>query len=434
MTSFNITGLSSGIDTSALITQLMTLAAAPQTALENQLSATQTELSAFQTLNTKLAAVKSAADTLALSSTWAATSATSSDTSILATGSSNALAGTATSFSVTAVAQAQTSTLALSDPNNAADSSAGLTLTIGGTSTTLSLAGNAATDVVSAVNSANLGVRASIIATSTGSVLQFSSTASGTANSFDISGLSGSLQTLTAAQDASITVGSGPAAYTVSSSTNTFANAIPGVTFSVSKLTANATISVATDATSISNAVSALVNATNDALKTIGAATGKGAVLAGDNTVSSLTQKLLGVISAGTSGKSFSTAGVGITSAGQLTFDAAAFASAYAKDPTGIQSMVRTGLATGLSTAGSNATDPGTGTLSQLITADNTQISSLTKQISAWDSKLATQKSTLEAKFAAMEAALSKLKSQSSFLTSVFSSSTTSTSTPSSTG
>jgi hypothetical protein len=33
-----------------------------------------------------------------------------------------------------------------------------------------------------------------------------------------------------------------------------------------------------------------------------------------------------------------------------------------------------------------------------------------------------------------MEAALSKLKSQSSFLTSVFSSSTTSTSTPSSTG
>jgi flagellar hook-associated protein 2 len=431
VTAFNVSGLASGIDTTSLITQLMTVAAGPQTALKNQLGNVQTQLSIYQTINTKMAAVKSAADALALASTWGATTATSSDPSIVANGSSNALAGTATTFSVTQVARAQTSTLAVADPTNAASTATGLDLTVAGVPTHLALTGSSATDVASAINSASLGIRASVINTGSGTVLQFSSTSTGAQNTFSISGLTdGTPNTLVSAQDASVTVGgTSPGAYTLTSNTNTFTDAIPGVTFTVSKVVSDATVSVAANATSISNATNALVTATNDALSTIGSATAQGAVLAGDPTLEGLTQKMLSVVSAGASGQSYSIAGVGLTSTGSLTFDANAFAASYAKDPSSVQSMVQNALATGYSSVGLNATDTTSGSLTQLINTDNTQITSLNKQISDWDSKLADQKTSLQAKYAAMEAALSKLQSQSSYLTQMFASQTGTTTT-----
>lgn len=415
MTSFSIAGLSSGIDTTSLISQLMTVAAAPQNALQGQLSQVQKQLSAYQDINTKMAAVKSAADALAIARTWQATTAASSDASIVASGSSTALAGTSTTMSVTQLAQAQVSTAALADPANAANAAAGLDLTIGVSTTHLNLAGNAATDVVSAINAAGLGIRASLITTSTGSVLQLASTSTGQANSFSISGLSAPVQSLRPAQDATITVGD-PAngGYSVTSSSNTFADAIPGVSFTVSKLTTDATLSISSDTTSISNAVAALVNATNTALKTISADTAQGGVLTGDTTLNALTEKLLGVVSAGAGGKSFATAGVDITSTGTLTFNADSFAAAFAANPALVQSQLQTSLSAGFSSVGDGATNGASGSLTQVITSDNSQISSLNKRITNWTSKLAGQKLSLQTKYAAMEAALSKLKSQSS--------------------
>jgi flagellar hook-associated protein 2 len=425
VTSFSISGLSSGIDTTSVITQLMSIAAAPQTALKTRLSTTKSELSAYQTINTKMAAVQTAADALALASTWKATTATSSDSSIVATGSATATAGSATTFSVTAMARAQTTTAPVSDTNNAAVAANGIDITIGsGSATHISLSGSKLSDVVSAINSAGLGVKASVITTSSGaSVLQLNGTSSGAANSFSISGLTDTTTNIATAQDAQVTVGDPSAGgYTLSSSTNTFTNAIPGVTFTVSKLTTDATISVGSDADSIAKAVQTLVTAANDALTTIGQATAQGAILAGDNTVSSLTQKILSVVSAGAGGKSLSDAGIEITSAGQLTFDSDTFSTAYAADPSSIQSMVQTSFASGMSTVGKNATDSASGTLTQLINSDNSQITSLNKQISDWDTRLSDQKTALETKYAAMEAALSKLKSESSYLTSMFNS------------
>ncbi|UQX87945.1 flagellar filament capping protein FliD [Jatrophihabitans telluris] len=423
MTSFSISGLSSGIDTSSVISQLMTLAAAPQNALKSQLNSTQSELSAYQAINTKMAALKSAADKLALPSTWAATTATASDTSIVASGSSTAVAGTSTTFSVTSVAKAQISTFSPADPANAATAANGLDLTIGSTTTHLALAGNSLSDVASAINSAGLGVRAAVVNTTNGTILQMTSTSTGAANGFSLSGTSATQQNIVAAQDATIAVGD-PAAggYSVSSSTNTFTDAIPGVTFTVSKVVTDANIGVSTDSSSISSAVQGLVSAANDALSIVSQATARGAILAGDSSVTQLTQKILGVVSAGVSGGSYATSGIGITATGTVTFDSAAFSTAYAKNPSGVQKMVQTSFSGAMSTVGAAATDSGTGTLTQLITADNTAISSLNKQITAWDAKLATQKSSLQVKYAAMEAALSKLKSQSGYLTSMFNS------------
>jgi len=428
MAGLSISGLSSGIDTQSVIQSLLAVAAAPQNALKTQLTTVQNQLSAYQSVNAKMAAVQSAANVLANASTWAATTATSSDPSIVATGSSSALSGTSTTFSVTALAQAQTSTATVADPANAATAANGLDLTTGGATTHVDLSGNAASDVVSAINGANLGVRAALInVQGGGQVLQFTSTSSGADNSFSISGLNDSLTTMVAAQDASVTVGDPTnGGYTITSNTNTFVNAVPGVTFTVSKLTADpATISVTTDSNSVSKAVQSLVTAINSALGEINGDTGQGSALDGDSTVNMLTQQMLSVISYGTSsGKSFSEAGVDVTSNGTVTFDTAAFAAAYAKDPNAVQSMLQTSLASGFSAVANNATDSVSGSLTALINTDNTQITSLNKQISDWDTKLADQQTALTNKYAAMEAALSTMKSQSSFLTSAFASMT----------
>jgi flagellar hook-associated protein 2 len=423
VTTFNISGLVSGIDTSSVIDQLMTVAAAPQTALQNNVASDQAEVSALQTINTKMAAVKSAADTLAQASTWAATTATASDSSIVASGSATALAGTSTTFSVTQIARAQVSTASFTDANNAADAASGIQISVNGAQAVqVDLSGNSINDVASAINSGGLGLRASVVNTTNGTILQLSSTSTGAASAFTVTGLTGAnLNTISTAQDAQITVGTTAGSYTVASSTNTFTDAIPGVTFTVSKPVTDATISVATDSKSISDAVSSLVSAANDALSTISSATAQGAVLSGNVQVNSLTQVLLGVVSAGASGsRSYSAAGIGLTSSGQLTFDADAFAAAYASDPSGVQSMLQTTLATGFSAAGAGASDPTTGSVTALINGDNDEITSLNKQIADWQTRLDQQKTDLQSKYAAMEAALSKLKSQSSYLTSVF--------------
>ncbi|HEU5270282.1 MAG TPA: flagellar cap protein FliD N-terminal domain-containing protein, partial [Jatrophihabitans sp.] len=70
MSAFSISGLSSGIDTTSLISQLMAVAAQPQTALKNQLAGEQHVISAYQAINAKLSAFSDAAT--AVQQAWTA--------------------------------------------------------------------------------------------------------------------------------------------------------------------------------------------------------------------------------------------------------------------------------------------------------------------------------------------------------------------------
>ena len=423
MTSFNIAGLSSGIDTASLISQLMTVASRPQTALKTQLSNLQGDVAAYQDINTKLAAVKTAADTLAGADAWAGTTATSSDKSVVATGSSSAVTGTSSTFTVSAVARAQVTTVAIADSAHAATLANGIDIIDANNAPHhVTITSESAAGVASAINNTpNIGVRAAVITTDSGTILQLTSTATGEASAFSVTGLTGTPKTLTPALNAKITVGDPTAGgYTVTSASNTFTNAIPGVTFTVSALAADVTIGVTADSTSISNAVKAMVTAVNSALSTIASDTAQASVLSGDRLLAGVTQQLLGIVSGGSSGASFSKAGVSLTATGALTFDPVAFASAYSLDPAGTQAMVGTTLAASYATAADSLSNSTTGSLTGVIKDDTDQESTLAKSIAAWDTKLANQKDSLTIRYAAMESALSKLKSQSAYLTSMF--------------
>lgn len=433
MTAFNISGLVSGIDTTSLIDQLMTVAAQPQTALQTQATNDQSQLTAYQAVNAKLAAVQTAAQTLASSDTWNATTATSSNPSVVATGSTSAQPGSATTFSVSKLATAQITTVATGGADIADPASGIDVVDSGGTTHHLTLTSGTASGVAAAVNAAGLGVRAALINSDSGQILQLTSTTTGSAAAFTIYGLSQPTQNLATAQDAQISVGD-PAAggYTVSSATNTFANAIPGVTFTVSALASNVSVAVTSNESSISASAQALVTAVNAALAEINQDTGQGGVLSGDGTLEALQQRLLSVVAAGTgAGTSFATYGIGLTSTGALTFDPDAFAAGFSADPDAAKTAV-SAFATSMTGVATGATDPSTGSITQLINAENSSIKGLNDQIATWTTRLADQKTSLQAKYAAMEAALSKMKSESSYLTSIFNQSSSSSSSASS--
>lgn len=418
MSAFSISGLSSGIDTTSLISQLMTVAAQPQTALKNQLSTEQSVISAYQALNTKLTAFQAAADAVNQASTWTSTKATSSNPAVVASTTSAATAGSSTTFDVIQLATAQISTLSAATGTVVANPQNGIDVVdSAGTTHHLSLADGTVDSVATAVNNAGLGLRAAVVNTDSGQVLQFTATTTGSAGAFTINGLDNAPQTLVAAQNAKIAVGN-PAAggYSVSSSSNTFTNAIPGVTFSVGAVATGVTVSVGSDAGAISDKVKALVAAANDVLSTLGTDTGKGAILEGNYQINAITQRVLATVSHGdASGNSFSALGVQLTSTGTFAFDANAFASAYAADPAKTQTSLAGSLASSLSSLASNAS---TGTVSPLISSGTSHVSDLNKQISAWDTRLADQQTSLQKKYTAMEVALQKLQSTSTWLAS----------------
>ncbi len=417
MSAFSISGLSSGIDTNSLISQLMTVAAQPQTQLKNQLSVQQNTLTAYQSINTKLTALQAAADAVKQASTWGATKAVSSSTAVVASTTSAAIAGSAATFDVIRMATAQISTVAATGAVVAAPPNGIDVIDSAGVTHHLALADGSASAVATAVNNAGLGIRATVINTDSGPLLQFTSTATGAAGAFTINGLDTPPQTLVAGRDAQIAVGN-PAAggYTLSSSTNTFNNVIPGVTFSIGAVASGVTVAVSSDATAISDKMKALVDAANATLAELGKHTGKGGVLESDFQISSIANSVLSAISRGDGANtSFASIGVQLTSKGELAFDATAFTSAYAADPAKAQATAATSLA---ATVSSLAMKSSTVTLSPLINSGTSQVSQLNKQISDWDTRLASQRTAMQAKYAAMEVALQKLEATSSYLTS----------------
>src|SRR3954454_3380273 len=426
--SFNVSGLLGGaagaIDTTALVSQLIEAAALPQTQLKNQLSVQQTIESAYQAIASKLSSMQTAAQALTDPTAWKATTATSSSTGVLATSSAAAQTGT-TTFNVLALAQAQVTTIA-ADANGVVSSTPanGIKITTAdGVVHDIAITSGSAGDVASAINTANVGVRATVVNSDTGSVLQLNSTTTGASHSFSVtSGFDATAQTVTAAGNAKIGVGTvGAGGYEVSSASNTFTGVIPGVTFSVSALATGVSITVTSDQQSISDKVKAFVDSVNTARSTMGATMAAGAVLQGNYDIQRLQQSLGSVISNGTAtGDSFKDYGIDIDKGGVLSFDAKAFAAAYAADPVATQGVVSDSFASTLDTLTTGAIDPTQGTITTANATAKAEETRLNKQINDWTDRLNLMQVTFQAKYTAMQTALGKLQSQSTYLTSMF--------------
>jgi flagellar hook-associated protein 2 len=429
----SVDGLISGLNTTDIISKLMQVEAQPQTALKTKLANQQNVITAFQSINSKLAALKTAAEALAGStyanltgtSAWQAVAATSSSDTVAATAASGAPAGQMT-FNVTSLAKTHVLTVPLDEGDNAVVNGSTLQVSINGAVPPLPIIvnNNNPQGTADAINAANLGIRAAVITTNQGRVLQLSATQTGVEHQFTIDNFLNAPAILSQAKDATITVGDpNSGGYTVSSPTNTLTGVPPGVTLTVSKEQENVTVSVDPDSAGLADNMQKMVDAANAALAEIKAksaydATGKnGGVLSGNLGVQQLQQRLLSSVSNGLSGfGGFNKVGIQLDQSGSLTFDRNAFLAAYKADPEGTQTAVSTGIATSLADIAKSATDPISGTITQAVQGSNARMRALNNEIADWDVRLAARQTALRRQYSGLEVALGKLKDQSTWL------------------
>jgi len=436
VSSSSVDGLISGLSTTSMIQQLMAAEAAPQDKLKSSLTDEQTATKAYQAVNTKMSAIQTAAEALTTATGWQSMKATSDNSSVSVSAGTTATAGQI-SFNVKALARAQVSTAVMPASGDVVgaggvDIAIGLDPTDPNKSVTTNiplsaLKTNTAQGLADAINAKGLSVRAAVVTTDTGQMVQFTSTKTGLANQFAINGLAGDpAQVAVTARDAKISIGDDGAAgaYTVSSSSNTFTNLMPGLTVTASaETTTPVTITTSTDTSAISSKVKAMVDAANDALSGISdlssydAGTKVGGPLLSDSTTRFMSQNLLSAISNGKTGYgSFSQLGISLDQSGKITFDADKFAAAFAADPAKVQDAIQNGLATTYDTQAKGATNSVDGSLTVAIQGRDARVKDLTDQIADWDTRLQTKKEALQRQFANLEVALGKLKDQSSWL------------------
>lgn len=446
--SLAIDGLVSGLDTTSLINSLMQLEAAPQTLLKNRVSASQTLVTALQGLNSSVANLATAAGNAAKPTSTDLFKATSSASSITVSASSGATAGRI-DLSVTSTAKAQVSvTAALTEWPD--DPPTFTIVAADGSKTELTAASTSIEDIAEAINNAGAGVAAVRVAAGidAGSGdplyrLQLTSTETGADAAFsiyrgteadviamtapDLLALPGSA-TVTSASDASVTLWAGtPAEQVITSATNTFSDLLPGVSVTVSAVELTpATITVARDTTAVSKVASGLVDSIKASLSFIdarsavtpgsssGGATTAG-VFVGNATVREVNARILTAATAPVGGRSPSEIGMTLTKDGSVTFDEAKFSAAYAADPVATTDMMRT-IASRVEAAGKAASDKFGGSISNLITGQQSSIRSTNDQIASWDDRLNARRVTLERVYAALETQLSNLNAQSSWL------------------
>src|SRR5882724_6169558 len=107
MASSSVDGLISGLDTTSIISQLMTIERQPQDQLKSKKNDANTTLSVYQALNTKFNSLATAASSLTRVADWRMMKASSSSGAVVATATSGAQVG-ALSFSVQHLSRAGT--------------------------------------------------------------------------------------------------------------------------------------------------------------------------------------------------------------------------------------------------------------------------------------------------------------------------------------
>lgn len=424
-------GIGSGIDLQGILDGLMAIERNQQTLLKSKVTSQQSKISTYQTLNGQFQGLKTAAEALNLPSSWQAFKATSSDASVTATADSSAISGTF-SFKVTGLAQAHV--LASSG-------------TVASLDAVINSNGDTLSEVVSNINTDdNSPFSAAAIQVAPNQYkLQLTAKESGSANSittdteqYSAYGL-GSLQTVAAASDATLQVGNGPGAYTITSASNTIQNALPGVTLQLTSADPDKTVTVkvAGDVDKLANNVEAMVKAANTALSYIkdnskyNPDTSAAGSLLGNSVASRLSQQIYSQLLGPVSGASLSTVdqvGIKTDASGLITFDKEKFKAEYAKNPQAVASMfveggvngtatpTNPGLAERMANLGKLATNSVDGIITSAIKGHNTTIDDLKEQIERWDDRLAQRESTLKRQFSALDVAISNYQSMGSWL------------------
>lgn len=318
-------------------------------------------------------------------------------------------------------------------------------------------------DVADKINAAGLNVSAAIINDGSGATpfrLNIVSTRSGVAGRlvFDDGGADLAATELVKGQDAVAFYGSSDPtqALLVTSSTNSLANTISGVTVNLLG-TSNSPVqlTVSRDDSAVVTSAGVMVTAFNGLIDTLNkydkfdSETKERGLLLGDATVAAIRTRAYSLLSTTLSGiggqfKTLAQVGFSIGDKAKLSLDESKLTNAIALDQAAVQelftssttvaatSTLPSGVTVGSPTTKKNIgfgprfeeiikslTDNTTGTLTRKTSSIDSLVQLNTKRVTQLNELLANRKTRLEAQFSAMETALSQLQSQQSALASL---------------
>ena len=400
-----------GFDVATTVTQIQASEQAIETPWQTQLATLQAQDTVFSSLGTDLSTLTTSLQALTdFDGVFSEKEGASSNTDVLSLSSASATA-VAGSHTIVVGNLAQTSSDASTAISNPTDTLSG-SLTIQGTTFNVDSADNDTTlaSLSAAINAAGIGVSASVITDTSGSRLSIVSGTSGAAGQLAISSsLSGAssgsitFQTGQPGLDANLTVDG----VSITSSSNTVTNAIPGVTFQLLAASASPVqVQITNDTADIGTAMNSFVSAYNKVVTDINTqegndSSGNPEPLFGNPTISMLQSALSGALfgtSASGAIKDITQLGLSVNNDGTLTLDADTLNSALNSnfaDVTGfLQNAGSFGqtMATTLNNLGAQAPD---GAIFLAQQQNSTQEAALNLDITNENSVLATQKTTL---------------------------------------
>ena len=351
----NINGLVTGLDTDSIISGLLEIQQQQIDRLDVRKADIQLKQTAFRSIESKMLSLRADSSVLARNTGNPLTrlSVTASDPeAIIATANSSAVPGVYR-LTVNTTAQAhQVASQGFADLESEITQGT-FSIRLGsGDQKSITIDGNnnSLSGLATAINASGAGISASVVQDSAGGAapyrLLLTSTKTGASNEISVTNnlaaTSGSavqpqinlLNPVQEAQDASVTIGSGPGAISVSSSSNQFQNVIAGAGFTLLQVSAgqNISLTVARDNTAGITAVESFVKSFNEVVQFIGdnskynATTNDGGVFLGNQNAARIVQKLRSAIQDVVPGANplanrLSSIGVTFDNKGQLTLD-----------------------------------------------------------------------------------------------------------------
>ncbi|MFN0249710.1 MAG: flagellar filament capping protein FliD [Kofleriaceae bacterium] len=424
-------GLSSGLDTTSLIEQLVSIERNAAARVTTRRSNIDTQKSIISSLSSSLSTLATAARGLDLDTEVKPRAVSVSDSRVGVAVSSAASAGVH-EFRVTSLAAAQvTQSRAFTGTSAGLAGAGSLDITVGGATKSITWTASDSLDAIATrINGADAKVNASVLRVDdTNYRLVVSAKESGTANAptfvetGDALGLADPLNVKVPATNAVVNVNG----IDIVRSSNVISDALSGVTLTLANKheatdpTTKATVTL--DTTALADKMKKLV----DAFNTVNAAlhiqldytgTKKGeSTLFGDSTLRQL-QTSIGAVASNAYGDT-NIAAVGITRdrTGTMTLDTAKLTEAIGKDPDAVAKLFVTGgFATAVSGFADQYTRATDGVLATKTQALTERQKILQDQIDRINKKADDLDTRLTAQFASLEQAMTRLRSQSSYL------------------
>jgi flagellar hook-associated protein 2 len=427
------------------MTRQQAIDAVPITALTNQSTDIASEDTALTALNTASAALTTDLTNIGQLSTGLALSATTTDaTAVTAsiTGTTSPATYSITNVTSVASAASETSTTGYADATTATFSQSPtlqMELVAGTQKLTFSLtaATNNLTGAAAEINSLDAGVTATVITTGTGTDDNYLSISANNPGATTLQliddpvsgGLNNNVLTATdQGTDSKFDLNNIP----VDSPDTAVSGVVPGITLNIlGKTAANETVgvTVATDPTAISAALTNLVTDYNTLAEQVNSQIGPSAgLLSGSPIVYQLREAMSALVHyQGGSGSVTNIAdlGIGVNADGTLSLDATTFAGLSDSDITSALAFFGSTSTTGLGSLSNNfdaVSNSLTGSIANQLSSDTNSTTQLTAQIATMNAQIAVSEATLLTELEAADSEVANLTSEQNTLSASLSS------------